>query len=48
MAFGSTTVLFGEGLTWDALVKQSALSERTAPLDCQHASKPPIIRVECL
>ena len=23
MAFGSTTILFGEGMTWDALVKQS-------------------------
>ena len=31
MAFGSTTILFGEGMTWDALVKQSLLAERPAP-----------------
>ena len=29
MAFGSTTILFGEGMTWDALVKQSLLTERS-------------------
>jgi len=28
MAFGSTTILFGEGMTWDALMKQSLLVER--------------------
>ena len=28
MAFGSTTILFGEGLTWNELVKQSLLVER--------------------
>ena len=33
MAFGSTTILFGENMTWDALVKQSLLAERTAPTD---------------
>ena len=33
MAFGSTTVLFGEGVTWDALVRESTLSQRTAALD---------------
>ena len=33
MAFGSTTILFGEDMTWDALVKQSLLAERTAPTD---------------
>ena len=33
MAFGSTTILFGEGVTWDALVKQSLLTERTTSLD---------------
>ncbi len=33
MAFGSTTILFGEGMTWDALVKQSLLVERTTPMD---------------
>ncbi len=32
-AFGSTTILFGEGLTWDALVRQSLLVDRTASLD---------------
>ena len=31
MAFGSTTVLFGEDMPWDALVKQSLLAERPAP-----------------
>jgi esterase/lipase superfamily enzyme len=30
MAFGSTTVLFGEGVTWDTLVRLS--TERTEPL----------------
>ena len=29
MAFGSTTILFGEGVTWDTLVKQSLAAERT-------------------
>lgn len=33
MAFGSTTVLFGEDMTWDALVKQSLLVERTTDTD---------------
>jgi esterase/lipase superfamily enzyme len=33
MAFGSTTVLFGEGLTWNTLVRQSLMSPRTPPLD---------------
>jgi esterase/lipase superfamily enzyme len=33
MAFGSTTILFGEGMTWDALVKQSVLVQRTTSLD---------------
>ncbi len=33
MAFGSTTAVFGEGLTWDALVKQSLLVTRTTPID---------------
>jgi len=33
MAFGTTTILFGEGVTWDDLARQSALSERTAPLE---------------
>jgi esterase/lipase superfamily enzyme len=32
MAFGSTTILFGEGMTWDALVGLSTLSERPAPV----------------
>jgi esterase/lipase superfamily enzyme len=33
MAFGSTTVMFGDGLTWDALVRQSLLVTRTTPTD---------------
>ena len=33
MAFGSVTVEFGEKLTWDTLVAQSTLSERTVSLD---------------
>ncbi len=33
MAFGSTTVLFGEGMTWGALLSQSLLVDRTTPLD---------------
>jgi len=33
MAFGSTTILFGEGVTWDTLVKQSLAIERTSPLE---------------
>jgi esterase/lipase superfamily enzyme len=32
-AFGSTTVLFGEDMTWDTLVKQSLRAERTAAID---------------
>ncbi|MFO1056561.1 MAG: alpha/beta hydrolase [Dongiaceae bacterium] len=32
-AFGSTTVLFGEGMTWDALAKQSLEPERTPSID---------------
>jgi esterase/lipase superfamily enzyme len=32
-AFGVTTVLFGEGMTWDALVKQSLQVERKPTLD---------------
>ena len=33
MAFGSTTILFGEDMTWDALVKQSLLVERSTSTD---------------
>jgi len=33
VAFGSTTILFGEGVTWDTLVKQSLAAERTTSLD---------------
>ena len=33
MAFGSTTILFGEHTTWDALVKQSLLVERSTSTD---------------
>ncbi len=33
MAFGSTTVLFGEDLTWDTLVRQSLTFPRTHPLE---------------
>jgi hypothetical protein len=33
MAFGSTTILFGEGMTWDALVKQSLQVERKSSVD---------------
>lgn len=33
MAFGTTTVLFGEGLTWDTLLRQSVLAERTDKLE---------------
>jgi esterase/lipase superfamily enzyme len=32
-AFGSTTILFGEDMTWDALVKQSLQVERKPSLD---------------
>jgi len=32
-AFGVTTILFGEEMTWDTLVKQSLLPERTASID---------------
>ena len=31
MAFGSTTILFGQDITWDALIKQSLLVERPTP-----------------
>ena len=33
MAFGSTTILFGQDMTWDALVKQSLLAERSISMD---------------
>jgi esterase/lipase superfamily enzyme len=33
MAFGSTTVLFGEGLTWDTLVRESLVFPRKHSLD---------------
>ena len=33
MAFGSTTVLFGEDMTWEALVEESLLVKRTTPID---------------
>jgi len=33
MAFGSTTVLFGEGLTWDALVRDSLVFPRKHSVD---------------
>ncbi len=33
MAFGSTTILFGEGMTWGALVAQSLLVERSTPIE---------------
>jgi esterase/lipase superfamily enzyme len=33
MAFGSTTILFGEVVTWDTLVGQSLAAERTTSLD---------------
>jgi esterase/lipase superfamily enzyme len=33
MAFGSTTILFGEGLTWEGLVRQSLLFPRTTETD---------------
>lgn len=33
VAFGSTTILFGEDLTWDALVSQSLAIRRTNSLD---------------
>ncbi|HTR56555.1 MAG TPA: alpha/beta hydrolase [Casimicrobiaceae bacterium] len=32
-AFGSTTILFGDGMTWDTLVKQSLQLERTPSVD---------------
>jgi esterase/lipase superfamily enzyme len=35
VAFGSTTVLFGEGVTWDRLVVQSTLSERKETLELE-------------
>ncbi len=33
IAFGSTTILFGEGVTWGTLVKQSLATERTTSLE---------------
>ena len=33
VAFGSTTILFGEGLTWDTLVTQSLAPRRATSLD---------------
>jgi esterase/lipase superfamily enzyme len=33
MAFGSTTILFGETMTWDALAKQSLLVKRTTSIE---------------
>jgi esterase/lipase superfamily enzyme len=33
MAFGSATVLFGEGLTWETLVRESLVFPRTHPLE---------------
>ncbi len=33
MAFGSTTILFGESVTWGTLVKQSLATEQTTPLE---------------
>jgi esterase/lipase superfamily enzyme len=33
MSFGSTTIVFGENMTWDALEKQSLLVERGTPMD---------------
>lgn len=33
MAFGSTIVEFGDGVTWDVLERQSALADRTIPMD---------------
>jgi hypothetical protein len=33
MAFGSTTILFGEHTTWDALVEQSLLVKRSTSTD---------------
>jgi len=33
LAFGSTTVEFGDGVSWDALVSQSTLAARTMELD---------------
>lgn len=35
MAFGSVTVKFGEGLTWDELGKQSTARQRATPLDLE-------------
>jgi esterase/lipase superfamily enzyme len=35
IAFGSTTVEFGENVSWDALVKASSGSERSAPVQLQ-------------
>jgi esterase/lipase superfamily enzyme len=32
MAFGATSILFGEGVTWDALVQLSTLSKRPTPV----------------
>lgn len=33
LAFGSTTVEFGDGVTWDTLVAQSTVAEREIPID---------------
>jgi esterase/lipase superfamily enzyme len=33
MAFGSTTIEFGNGVTWDALAEQSVAAQRTVPVD---------------
>src|SRR5271169_4959546 len=33
MAFGSTTILFGDNMSWDALVTQSLLVDRTTKTD---------------
>ena len=33
VAFGSTTILFGEGLTWDTLITQSLATRRATSLD---------------
>lgn len=38
MAFGSATVEFGKGLSWDELVKQSTERERPTPLDLELGS----------
>jgi esterase/lipase superfamily enzyme len=35
LAFGAASVKFGEGLTWEQLVRQSTAAERPAPLDLE-------------